>query len=95
MMLLIAAVWCFVRPFELTAVRLRRATIGLRIVPCFVGAAFRNKGVQPLMDAVALYLPSPLDVHRFQVGNRRVIYRTLLDLRAVFPFQCYALPLTQ
>jgi elongation factor G len=41
---------------------LRRATLGLRAVPVLLGSAFKNKGVQPLLDAVVDYLPSPLDV---------------------------------
>ncbi len=41
---------------------LREATLSLRIVPVLCGSAFRNKGVQPLLDAVLDYLPSPLDV---------------------------------
>jgi elongation factor G len=41
---------------------LRRGTIAARIVPVLCGAAFRNKGVQPLLDAVVDYLPSPLDI---------------------------------
>lgn len=44
---------------------IRRATIALHLVPCLVGAAFRNRGIQPVLDAVLQYLPSPLDVHRF------------------------------
>jgi elongation factor G len=41
---------------------LRRATLGLRAVPVLIGAAFKNKGVQPLLDAVIWYLPSPSDI---------------------------------
>ncbi len=41
---------------------IRSATIDLRVVPVLCGAAFKNKGVQPLLDAVIDYLPSPLDV---------------------------------
>jgi elongation factor G len=41
---------------------LRRETIALKIVPVIAGSAFKNKGVQPLLDAVVDYLPSPLDV---------------------------------
>jgi len=40
---------------------LRKATIDLTIVPVICGSAFKNKGVQPLLDAVVDYLPSPLD----------------------------------
>ena len=41
---------------------LRRGTLDLKFVPVLCGAAFRNKGIQPLLDAVVDYLPSPLDV---------------------------------
>ena len=41
---------------------LRRGTISLEIVPVLCGSAFKNKGVQALLDAVVAYLPSPLDV---------------------------------
>jgi len=48
-------------PEELRA-SVRRSTIGLKLVPVVAGAAFKNKGIQPLLDAVVDYLPSPLDV---------------------------------
>jgi elongation factor G len=41
---------------------IRRSTLSLDVVPVFCGSAFKNKGVQPLLDAVVDYLPSPLDV---------------------------------
>jgi elongation factor G len=40
---------------------LRRAVIAYKLVPIFAGSSLRNKGVQPLLDAVIDYLPSPLD----------------------------------
>ena len=40
---------------------LRRSTIELKLFPGVVGTAFKNKGIQPLLDAVVDYLPSPLD----------------------------------
>src|SRR4029077_2953696 len=40
---------------------LRKSTIGLKVFPVVVGTAFKNKGIQPLLDAVVEYLPSPLD----------------------------------
>lgn len=41
---------------------IRKATISQSIVPVVCGSAFRNMGVQPLLDAVVRYLPSPLDI---------------------------------
>ena len=41
---------------------LRRATISMAIIPVLCGSAYRNKGVQKLLDAVVEYLPSPLDI---------------------------------
>jgi elongation factor G len=41
---------------------IRRGTLSLKIVPVVCGSAFRNKGVQPLLDAVVDYLPSPSDI---------------------------------
>ena len=41
---------------------IRKATISLNICPVLCGAAFKNKGVQPLLDAIVDYLPSPVDI---------------------------------
>ncbi len=41
---------------------IRKATLAIDIVPVLCGTAFKNRGVQPLLDAVVDYLPSPLDV---------------------------------
>jgi elongation factor G len=41
---------------------IRKATLEIALTPVFCGSAFKNKGVQPLLDAVLDYLPSPLDV---------------------------------
>ncbi len=50
-------------PDEATLKRLiRKATIGSIFFPVLCGSAFKNKGVQPLLDAVVDYLPSPVDV---------------------------------
>src|SRR5438105_10506823 len=49
------------KPEELRA-SIRRSTIALKLVPVVAGSAFKNKGIQPLLDAVVDYLPSPLDV---------------------------------
>jgi elongation factor G len=49
---------------------IRKATLELAIVPVMCGSAFKNKGVQPLLDAVVDYLPSPLDAP--EITGRRV-----------------------
>ncbi len=41
---------------------IRKGTIDLKVVPMLCGSAFKNKGVQPLLDAVVRYLPSPVDI---------------------------------
>ncbi len=41
---------------------IRKATIAREIVPVLCGTALKNKGVQPLLDAIEMYLPSPLDI---------------------------------
>ena len=41
---------------------IRKGTIDFKFVPVLCGSAFKNKGVQPLLDAVVDYLPSPLDI---------------------------------
>ena len=41
---------------------IRRATVQLKLVPVLCGAALKNKGIQPLLDAVAQFLPSPADI---------------------------------
>jgi elongation factor G len=48
-------------PEELRA-SIRRSTIGLKLVPVLAGSSFKNKGIQPLLDAIVDFLPSPLDV---------------------------------
>ena len=50
-----------ITPLELKAA-IRKGTIALQIVPILCGSAYKNKGVQPLLDAVIEYLPSPIDV---------------------------------
>ncbi len=43
-------------------IALKKATISYKLIPVFCGSSLKNKGVQPLLDAVCYYLPSPLDL---------------------------------
>ena len=61
---------------------LRKSTIELKLFPVVVGTAFKNKGVQPLLDAVVDFLPSPLDVgetHGKNPSNGQEISRKPAD----------------
>jgi elongation factor G len=61
---------------------LRKSTIALKVFPVVVGTAFKNKGVQPLLDAVVDYLPSPLDTgetHGINPENGQQITRKASD----------------
>lgn len=50
---------------------LRQGTIDLKVVPVLCGTAFKNKGIQPLLDAVVDYLPAPSDVPPIQGKNAK------------------------
>ncbi len=50
-------------------VALRKGTLAMKIVPVFTGSAFKNKGVQTLLDAVVDFLPSPLDIPAIEGEN--------------------------
>jgi elongation factor G len=57
---------------------IRRATLADKLNPVLCGTAFKNKGVQPLLDAVVKYLPSPLDIDAIighSVKRRRRVSR--------------------
>jgi elongation factor G len=70
-----------ISPAELRA-SLRKSTIALKLFPVVVGTAFKNKGIQPLLDAVVDYLPSPLDageVKGINPDNGEVVTRKPAD----------------
>lgn len=52
-------------------VALRKAVIAYKLVPVYAGASLRNKGVQPLLEAVVEYLPSPVDIDHVKGLNPR------------------------
>ena len=45
---------------------IRKGTCDLAFVPVMCGSAFKNKGVQPMLDAVLAYLPAPTDIEDVQ-----------------------------
>jgi elongation factor G len=56
-------------PIELIHKTIREGTIAQQICPVMIGTAYKNKGIQPLLDAVTRYLPSPLDREVFAKDN--------------------------
>ena len=76
---------------------LRRATLRNELVPVLCGAALRNKGVQPVLDAVVDYLPSPLDVPPMvgvdpRTGEERVCPADELEPFAALAFKVVSDP---
>ena len=66
-----------VNPESLRAA-LRKGCISLKIVPALCGSSFKNKGVQPLLDAIVSFLPSPLDVPPMEGKNPANLDEVLL-----------------
>jgi elongation factor G len=64
---------------------LRRGTIALKLVPVVAGSAFKNKGVQPLLDAVIDYMPSPVDIAAVEgIGKKGETVERPADDKAPF-----------
>ncbi len=65
---------------------LRRATLANRVVPVLCGSALKNKGIQPVLDAVVNYLPSPLDMPPVTATDPRTGEESLLPASDEAPF---------
>jgi elongation factor G len=66
---------------------IRRATIAGAVTPVMCGSAFKNKGVQPMLDAIVDYLPSPVDIPPIKghaVGNEETVIERPADPAAPF-----------
>ena len=62
----------------------RKGTIGLKFVPILCGAAFKNKGIQPLLDAIVDFLPSPQDIGTISGVEKEIKVSRRLDERDPF-----------
>lgn len=73
-------------PLELLHGEIRRLTLSRKLVPVFLGSAKREIGVQPLADAIGLYLPSPVDVKEYPAVDRRTGKETAVHADLKEPF---------
>ncbi len=72
-------------PEELIAA-LRRATVAFKATPVFLGSAYKNKGVQPLLDGVNQYLPNPTEVENKALDQNKNEEALVLSSEADKPF---------
>jgi elongation factor G len=59
---------------------IRRATVGMKMVPVYCGSAYKNKAVQVLLDAVTSYLPNPAEVENFALDRDKDEEKVKLDV---------------
>jgi len=65
---------------------IRRATISLKMTPVFIGSAYKNKGVQLLLDVVLLYLPNPAEVRNIALDQDKGEEKVVLESDGKKPF---------
>ncbi len=75
---------------ELITKAIREATISNKVVPVLCGSAFRNKGVQALLDAIVSYLPSPLDIPDSTAFNQDTLEQITIPADPKLPLAAMA-----
>ncbi|KAJ3324915.1 Elongation factor G, mitochondrial [Boothiomyces sp. JEL0866] len=73
----------------------RRSTIALKFVPVFMGSAYHNKSVQPMLDGVNDYLPAPHHVNNFALDTQNNEQETRLSCKSSDPFVALAFKLEE
>nr|CCA22142.1 predicted protein putative [Albugo laibachii Nc14] len=74
---------------------IRRATIAQQFVPVLMGSAFKNRGVQPLLDAVVSYLPAPADVPNYALDQSKGEEKVLVPCSPKAPLLALAFKLEE
>jgi elongation factor G len=72
---------------------IRRATIALKFVPVFMGSAYKNKGVQPLLDGVSSYLPNPTEVKNEALDQNKAEQKVVIPSDTSAPLVALAFKL--
>ena len=70
--------------------QIRKATLEMRITPVLCGASFKNKGIQSLLDAVAAFLPSPMDIEGVEGVNPKTEEEEIRPIDVKAPFSALA-----
>ncbi len=70
--------------------QIRKATLEMRITPVLCGASFKNKGIQSLLDAVAAFLPSPMDIEGVEGINPKTEGEEIRPIDVKAPFSALA-----
>ncbi len=70
--------------------QIRKATLEMRITPVLCGASFKNKGIQSLLDAVAAFLPSPMDIEAVEGVNPKTEREETRPIDVKAPFSALA-----
>ena len=70
--------------------QIRKATLEMRITPVLCGASFKNKGIQSLLDAVAAFLPSPMDIEGVEGINPKTDAEEIRPIDVKAPFSALA-----
>ncbi|XP_019188925.1 PREDICTED: elongation factor G-2, mitochondrial isoform X2 [Ipomoea nil] len=74
---------------------IRRATVAREFVPVFMGSAFKNKGVQPLLDGVLNYLPCPIEVNNYALDQNNSEEKVMLTGSPTGPLVALAFKLEE
>ena len=72
---------------------IRKGTLALELAPVFMGSAYKNRGVQCLLDAITMYMPNPMDIRNIALDLRNEEQELVLTSKSEDPLVCLAFKL--
>jgi len=72
---------------------IRKGTLALELAPVFMGSAYKNRGVQCLLDAITMYMPNPMDIRNVALDLRNDEQELVLTSKSEDPLVCLAFKL--